>query len=147
MTWNGDVCGLVDEFRSGRLHPVEVMHETLSTITSSTLNAFSFFDEEGALAAARNADVQAPFGGVPLGVKELDSVKGWPLTEASAVFADRVAEHTSTMVSRSMAAGAIPVGLTTASEFGGVNLTRTVLNGATRKCSDLSDCEQVTNYQ
>jgi len=138
MTWDGDACGLVDEFRSGRLHPAEVMRETLSEITSSTLNAFSFIDEEGALAAAAIADVEAPFGGVPLGVKELDAVKGWPLTEASTVFADRVAEHTSTMVSRSISAGAIPVGLTTSSEFGGVNLTRTVLNGATRNPWDLS---------
>ena len=71
-------------------------------------------------------------------MKELDAVKGWPFTEASAVLADRVAEHTSTMVSRSIGAGAIPVGLTTSSEFGGVNLTRTVLNGATRNPWDLS---------
>ena len=92
---------------------------------------------KSAPAAAAIADVEAPFGGVPLGVKELDAVKGWPLTEASAVFADRVAEHTSTMVSRSIGAGAIPVGLTTSSEFGGVNLTRTVLNGATRNPWDL----------
>ena len=138
MTWSGDVCGLVDEFRSGRLHPVEVMRETLAAIASSDLNAFSFIDEDGALAAATNADVDAPFGGVPLGVKELDAVTGWPLTEASVVFADRVAEHTSTMVSRSVTAGAIPVGLTTSSEFGGVNLTRTVLNGATRNPWDHS---------
>ena len=138
MTWSGDVCGLVDEFRSGRLHPVEVMRETLAAIASSDLNAFSFIDEDGALTAATNADVDAPFGGVPLGVKELDAVTGWPLTEASVVFADRVAEHTSTMVSRSVTAGAIPVGLTTSSEFGGVNLTRTVLNGATRNPWDHS---------
>jgi len=138
MTWSGDVCGLVDEFRSGRLHPVEVMRETLAAIASSDLNAFSFIDEDGALAAATNADVDALFGGVPLGVKELDAVTGWPLTEASVVFADRVAEHTSTMVSRSVTAGAIPVGLTTSSEFGGVNLTRTVLNGATRNPWDHS---------
>ncbi|MEC7434361.1 MAG: amidase family protein, partial [Actinomycetota bacterium] len=138
MTWDGDACGLVDQFRSGQLHPAEVMSETLSEIASSTLNAFSFIDEEGALTAATNADVRAPFGGVPLGVKELDAVKGWPYTEASAVLADRVAEHTSTMVSRSIGAGAIPVGLTTSSEFGGVNLTRTVLNGATRNPWDLS---------
>ena len=62
MTWDGDACGLVDEFRSGQLHPAEVMSETLSEIASSTLNAFSFIDEEGALTAAGNADVQAPFG-------------------------------------------------------------------------------------
>ena len=29
MTWDGDACGLVDQFRSGQLHPAEVMSETL----------------------------------------------------------------------------------------------------------------------
>ena len=35
-----------------------------------------------------------PFGGVPIGVKELDAVEGWPTTEASLVFEDRVATTT-----------------------------------------------------
>jgi aspartyl-tRNA(Asn)/glutamyl-tRNA(Gln) amidotransferase subunit A len=35
-------------------------------------------------------------------------------------------------VQRLIDAGAVPVGLTTASEYGGVNVTRTVLNGTTR---------------
>ncbi len=73
-----------------------------------------------------------PFGGVPLGIKELDSVAGWPATEASVALRDDVAAQDSTKVTRLRAAGAIPIGLTTSSEFGGVNLTRTKLNGATR---------------
>ncbi len=57
---------------------------------------------------------------------------GWPDTEACVVFADKVADHTSIMVDRlTTRGGAVAMGLTTASEFGGVNCTRTVLNGAT----------------
>ena len=65
-------------------------------------------------------------------MKELDDVAGWPATEASVVLKDEIAAHDSTKVARLRAAGAIPIGLTTASEFGGINLTFTKLNGATR---------------
>ena len=82
--------------------------------------------------AAASADVSLPFGGVPIGVKELDSVAGWPDTHACVVYRDQVATHTSTNVARARdLGGAVLVGQTTASEFGGVNLTRTVLNGTT----------------
>jgi aspartyl-tRNA(Asn)/glutamyl-tRNA(Gln) amidotransferase subunit A len=48
-------------------------------------------------------------------------------------FADRIATKTSIHVSRiTERGGAVAFGLTTASEFGGVNVTRTVLNGATK---------------
>ena len=72
-----------------------------------------------------------PFGGVPLGVKELERYTGWPDTDASLVFKDRVATTTDTMLVRAAGAGAVLIGQTTSSEFGGVNLTRTMLHGAT----------------
>jgi aspartyl-tRNA(Asn)/glutamyl-tRNA(Gln) amidotransferase subunit A len=131
--WQGDACSLVEEFRSGRRSPQEEMQATLDAIAASSLNAVSFIDADGALARARSADVTLPFGGVPMGVKELDYVEGWPATEASVPFADRKAAHTGTMVTRLVErGGANHFGLTTASEFGGVNVTRTVLNGVTR---------------
>ena len=108
------------------------MQATLNAVAASSLNAISYIDAEGALERADRADVSLPFGGVPMGVKELDFVQGWPATDASVPFADRISGHTSTMVSRLMDAGANHFGLTTASEFGGVNVTRTVLNGVTR---------------
>lgn len=130
--WQGDAVSLVEAFRSGERSPLEELDATYAAIESSQLNAFSHLDPERARTAATDADVQAPFGGVPLGVKELDHVAGWPATEASVALADRVADHTSTMVRRLEAAGSVLVGLTTASEFGGINQTRTKLNGATR---------------
>jgi aspartyl-tRNA(Asn)/glutamyl-tRNA(Gln) amidotransferase subunit A len=130
--WSGDACSLVDAFRSGDHDPVSELRATLAAIDDSTLNAFSFLDPDGALAAAEHAEVTLPFGGVPLAVKELDQVAGWPDTEASVPLRDRVASHTLTHIERLRdTGGAVPFGLTTASEFGGVNLTRTVLNGVT----------------
>ena len=130
--WLGDACSLVDAFRSGARSPVQEVEAVLAAIESSSLNAFSFVDGEAALARAADADVSLPFGGVPVGIKELDDVAGWPSTEASLVFRDRRATYTSTMLSRLFGAGgANPVGLTTASEFGGLNVSITKLNGVT----------------
>ena len=131
--WLGDACSLVEEFRAGRRSPREEMQATLEAVKNSKLNAVSFIDEEGALERASRADISLPFGGIPMGVKELDNVTGWPATEASVPFADRKATYTGTMVTRLIErGGATHFGLTTASEFGGVNVTRTVLNGVTR---------------
>ena len=130
--WLGDACSLVDAFRKGERSPVEELDASLAAIEASQLNAFSYLDPEGARATAARADVSRPFGGVPIGVKELDAVKGWPATEASIPLKDRVSPHDSTQTARLREAGAVIVGLTTASEFGGVNLTRTKLNGITR---------------
>src|SRR5205823_14288176 len=84
------------------------------------------------------ADVAAPFGGLAMGVKELDPVAGWPLTEASRAFADRVAEQDATVVSRLRGSGAVLVGQTTSSEFGGLNVSVSLLHGVTRNPWDLT---------
>jgi Asp-tRNA(Asn)/Glu-tRNA(Gln) amidotransferase A subunit family amidase len=130
--WLGDASSLVDEFRAKRRSPVEELQATLDAIAASDLNAFSFLDVDRAMDWAHNADLGAPFGGVPVGVKELEPVFGWPATEASLVFRDRVATTTSPVIQRLLAAGGVvPVGLTTASEFGGLNIGVTKLNGVT----------------
>ncbi|MBA2326485.1 MAG: amidase [Actinobacteria bacterium] len=130
--WQGDACSLVDAFRAGERSPVEELDVALAAIEGSELNAFAHLDVESASGTAARADVTLPFGGVPIGVKELDSVAGWPKTEASIPLKDRVADRDSVLVQRVRAAGAVLPGLTTSSEFGGVNLTRTNLHGATR---------------
>jgi aspartyl-tRNA(Asn)/glutamyl-tRNA(Gln) amidotransferase subunit A len=130
--WPGDACSLVDAFRRGDRSPSEELAAVYAAIDASDLNAFSHLHREQAEEAARRADVSKPFGGVPIGVKELDQVAGWPDTHACIVFRDQIAHHTSTNPARARdEGGAILVGQTTASEFGGVNLTRTVLNGVT----------------
>jgi aspartyl-tRNA(Asn)/glutamyl-tRNA(Gln) amidotransferase subunit A len=129
--WLGDACSLVDAYRAGTLSPSEVLEASLASIEGSQLNAFSFVDEDAARHAAQTADVTLPFGGVPIGVKELESVAGWPYTQASLVFANDIAEVDSTQVTRLRGAGAVLVAQTTASEFGGINCTTTRLHGTT----------------
>jgi Asp-tRNA(Asn)/Glu-tRNA(Gln) amidotransferase A subunit family amidase len=129
--WQGDACSLVDAFRSGERNPEEEVELVFSAIERSTLGALCHVDTEGARLAAAEADVSRPLGGVPIGVKELEPVEGWPEAEGSLVFADRVADHTTTMVRRLEGAGVVKVGQTTASEFGGLNVSVTKLHGVT----------------
>ena len=99
--WQGDACSLVEEFRAGRRTPLEELQATYAAIEASSLNAFCYLPREQAEAAAREADVSKPFGGVPIGVKELDQVEGWPDTHASVPLKDQVATYTGTKVQRS----------------------------------------------
>ncbi len=132
LPWQGDACSLVDAFRSGERSPVEELEATLAAIDSSELNCFAHLNPEKARAAAATADVSLPFGGVPTGIKELDPVEGWPWTEASLVFKDRVATYTSHNSKRLIErGGVVVVGKTTASEFGGLNVSVTKINGVT----------------
>ena len=136
--WSGDACSLVDAFRAGERSPVEELEASLAAIEASDLNAFSSLDPERARERAASADVGLPFGGVALAIKELEPVAGWPATEASLVFADRTWPYSSTMVERLDAAGVVPVGATTASEFGGLNVSVSRLHGVTRNPWDRS---------
>lgn len=130
--WQDDACSLVDAFRAGERSPVEELEASLAAIEASDLNCFSFVDPERARQAAADADVSLPFGGVPTGIKELEPVEGWPDTGASLVFKDRIARHTMHSTQRMLTGGGVtPVGLTTASEFGGLNVSVTKLNGVT----------------
>lgn len=130
--WQGDAVGLVEAFRAGERSPEEELEAVFAALDASDLNAVCWEDREASLEAARAADVSRPFGGVPIGVKELNHVNGWPYSQACSVFAGRVADHTTTMVERIRdRGGAVLAGQTTASEFGLVNLTSTPLHGVT----------------
>ena len=111
---------------------MEELDATISAVENSQLNAFCFLDIERARAEAERADVKRPFGGVPIGIKELQQVEGWPDTEASVALENNTATYSSIFVDRLRNAGSVLIGQTTSSEFGGVNLTRTVLHGTTR---------------
>ena len=85
--WLGDACSLVDAFRAGERSPVEELEAVPRRHRGqrrSTPSPSSTPTRRVERAAA--ADVSLPFGGVPVGVKELDYVEGWPSTEASLVF-------------------------------------------------------------
>lgn len=82
------------------VRPARSSRRPSEPIDASDLNVSADVDPERALAAADHADVNLPFGGVPAGIKELDAVAGWPDTDASLVFKDRIATTTSPNVER-----------------------------------------------
>jgi Asp-tRNA(Asn)/Glu-tRNA(Gln) amidotransferase A subunit family amidase len=130
--WQGDACSLVDAYRAGERSPVEELDATLAAIEASDLNCFTYVDADRAREQAKQADLSLPFGGVPAAIKELDPVEGWPYTEASLAFRDRKAPFTSHQTQRLFERGGVtPVGQTTASEFGGLNVSCSKINGVT----------------
>jgi aspartyl-tRNA(Asn)/glutamyl-tRNA(Gln) amidotransferase subunit A len=145
--WHWDAWELADAVRSGECSASEILDVHLDRIQrlDGRLNSVCFLDLAAARERARAVDAAVAAGrdpgllaGVPMGVKELASVEGWPETHASVVYADAVAAHDDTEVARLRAAGAVLAGLTTASEHGTVSFTNTPLHGVTRNPWDLS---------
>ena len=136
-----DAWELADEVRAGTRTAVELLDAHLAVIDSHNpaLNAVWFLDRVRARADAASIDARVragedpgPLAGVPMGVKELAQVAGWPDTHASLAYQDAIAAADCTEVARLRAAGAVLVGLTTASEFGAVSFTNTPIHGVTR---------------
>jgi aspartyl-tRNA(Asn)/glutamyl-tRNA(Gln) amidotransferase subunit A len=116
----------------------EVVSEALAAIerTDGALNAWCHVDAAAALAAADAVDaghVTGPLAGVPFGVKDLEDCEGMPTTRGSRWFANGPnAARDDLHVARLRAAGAIPLGKTTAPEFGAHPSTVSPLLGVTR---------------
>ncbi|MEA3078413.1 MAG: aspartyl-tRNA(Asn)/glutamyl-tRNA(Gln) amidotransferase subunit [Actinomycetota bacterium] len=140
-----EVAGAV---RSGSVSAASVVEECLGLIEErdGALNSFLFVDVDGARASAAAVDAAVargedpgPLAGVPFGVKDLQDCRGMPTTHGSMMFKDRpVASSDAIQVARLRAAGAIPVGKTTSSEFGAYAFTNTVAWGVTRNPWDVS---------
>ncbi len=73
-----------------------------------------------------------PLAGIPLGVKDLEDVKGMVTSYGSVPFKDNVAAEDSVQVARLRKAGAIIMGKTNTPEFGSTGFTKNRLFGATR---------------
>ncbi len=139
--WERDAWELADDVRRGELKSADLLDVFLERVDKldPELNAFAYRDVPSARAQAAAVDASVargedpgPWAGVPMGVKELAQVEGWPNTHASKVFEHDIAERDCTETKRLRAAGAVFVGLTTSPEFGSVNWTRTFLHGTTR---------------
>ena len=95
--WLGDACSLVDAFRAKQRSPVEELEATLAAIAASDLNAFSFLDPERAIdGGAQRRRLARRSAACRSGSRSSSRCAGWPATEASLVFRDRIATTTST---------------------------------------------------
>ena len=126
--------------RAKELTAVEALEAALRRIETANpaLNAFIHVDPEMAMAAAKLVDAELARGGtagllagVPIGVKDLESVEGMPYTDGSRAYRDRIGDCDSVQVARLKAAGAVVVGKTNTPEFGYQPLTDNLVFGAT----------------
>jgi len=134
-------CELSQLIRKGDLSPVELVESCLARIeeVNPLVNAFVALRAEEALTEAKTlADDIArgqdpgPLAGIPIGVKDLEDVKGMPTTYGSIPFKGNVAGRDSIQVGRLKKAGAIVLGKTNTPEFGFTGFTKNRLFGITR---------------
>ena len=128
-------------FRSRKLSPVELVDAVISRAESVApeLNPFSqtFFDR--AREQARKAEARYAKGnrtrsleGLPLAVKDEETIKGLPATSGSIAYRDAIGEETTYIVERCFNAGAIMHLRTTTPEFSCAGVCHTRLWGVTR---------------
>lgn len=119
MLWKHTAVELTARVRSGELHPDEIR-----SVLSHRIQRLD--DEVGAVTGIltgtrRGASVadplHAPLAGLPLAVKEIIDVAGFPITRGSAVFADRVALEDATVIRRLRDAGAMVLAAARSHEF------------------------------
>ena len=113
----------------GEFSSVELTQAVIDRVHAkdSEIGAYLTFDEEGALAAAREADkaIKASGGadgfkgllGVPIAIKDLINVKGQPCTCASKILEGYVSPYDATVIRNLKEAGAICAGRVNMDEF------------------------------
>jgi aspartyl-tRNA(Asn)/glutamyl-tRNA(Gln) amidotransferase subunit A len=113
------VAELQQKFRAGEASPVEAVDALDKQIAAvdPEVRAYLSRDYQTARAAAENADVSLPLGGVPVAIKDLINVRGEPCSCASAILRGYRANYDATAIARLRAAGAIPFGRTNMDEF------------------------------
>ena len=128
-------------YAKGKASPVEVMKAVLARAdkVNPILNALCVIDAEPALAAARASERRwkkgkplSPIDGVPVSIKELVRVKGWPASMGSKLTDKTPTDADAPAVARLREAGALVFAQTTSSEFGHKGVTNTPLHGVTR---------------
>ena len=133
---------IADAVRRREVSAKEMVDRALDRIEKSEerLNAWVHLDAGLAQQQADEVDARiargeevGPFAGVPFGVKDMDLCAGMPTTYGSLIHKGRPASSADSVhISRLRAAGAIPLGMTSSSEFGTVHFVHTRAWGTTR---------------
>jgi amidase len=133
--------------REREVSPVELVElyleriERLDTASDPVLGAFVTVRGDEALAEARqkaDGPAEAPFHGVPISLKDLDTTAGIRTTYSSQAFEDHVPDFDLAHVRRLKDAGFVVLGKTNTPEFGTTAFTDSPLNGPCRTPWDLT---------
>src|SRR5579883_2404590 len=111
-------------YRSGKASPVETMKAVLKRVgqVNPDINALCVIETEASLAAARASEKRwkkgkplSPIDGVPVSIKELVRVAGWPASMGSKLTDKAPADADAPAVARLREAGAIVFAQSTSS--------------------------------
>jgi aspartyl-tRNA(Asn)/glutamyl-tRNA(Gln) amidotransferase subunit A len=120
------IQGAGEALRKRERTSVAIVEECLRQIDirEPRLRAWVSVDRQGALDRARELDSdrkagrdRGPLHGIPLGIKDLIDVAGWPTAAGSARLAQTLATSDAPLVARLRAAGAIILGKTVTTQF------------------------------
>jgi amidase len=117
---------LAAALRAREISAVELLDACLAAVDerNPALNAVIWRDDEAAREAARAADAriaageEAPFLGVPIPIKDLTAVAGWPVTHGSNGASDDPSVESELVVESLQRAGFVLCGRTNTPEFG-----------------------------
>jgi amidase len=131
---------LAAALRRRELSALELLESCLAAVDARNpeLNAVIWRDDEAARAAACAADErlgageEAPFLGVPIPIKDLTPVAGWPLTYGSHGAPEGPSEESEPIVDSFRRAGFVLCGRTNTPEFGPLTVAENSRYGVTR---------------
>jgi aspartyl-tRNA(Asn)/glutamyl-tRNA(Gln) amidotransferase subunit A len=135
-------------YAAKKFSPLEIAKSCLSQVNrhEPALNAMSLVDETVTLAMAKESarrwakgNPLSKLDGVPVLIKDLLLVKGWPTLRGSkTILRDQEWSVDAPCVARLREAGAVFLGLTTTPEFGWKGVTDSPLTGVTRNPWNIS---------
>jgi amidase len=131
---------LAAALRARELSAVELLEACLAAVDerNPALNAVVWRDDEAAQAAARDADArlaagdEAPFLGVPIPIKDLTPVAGWPVTYGSNGAPEGPSAQSELVVEALQRAGFVLCGRTNTPEFGPITVAENSRYGVSR---------------
>ena len=134
---------LAAEIRAKKISPVEVLDACLARVdeVDDRVNAVVWRNDDQARAAARAAadavvksdpDDLPPFHGVPIPIKDLTPVAGWPVTYGSSAGPETPSEESALVVDAIQRAGFVLCGRTNTPEFGPITAAENDRYGITR---------------
>ena len=146
MTSGGDIAflsaqELIELYRKKELSPVEAAEALFARLDElqPKLNAFCIVDRDGAMAAARASEErwrrgapQGPLDGVPVTIKDLVLMRGFPTRRGSHLVEPVPDAEDAPATARLREAGAVILGKTTTPEFGWKAIGDSPLTGITR---------------
>lgn len=121
-----DILRIAQNLRARRTTPLDLVERSLDQIATfeDRIHAWVSVDaiDARATALARTEEAnrgawRGPLHGVPIGIKDIVDVAGWPTQAGSPLRSGHLAKHDATIVERLRAAGAIILGKTVTTEF------------------------------